>query len=448
MLRPMGSIPIQRFKLQNFKSIGPTGVDLEFAPLTILIGPNGAGKTSVLEAIGLVVQSANLQNRSGLQLDGALARVESEDLAFHGGAAKSAPLSFDFTFSPAALGMNVWWNPHAAQAKLGYALVYGALPTTGYSSRHIIQSLALDGVEKIRAEQQRGGSSISLFGPSGSLTGFPTEPERILSERLFGQILARDNNVVRPEGTHEYIHRLGKTASELADALKNSTTLLTSTRGADLYVRSIGDIALTTGRFGEGTVRVLSALQADVSRAESFKLIQEWAAKFGLPSLTGGWIGRDELRLQYLDPNTKTALPISMAGAGSKHILPFIVECFVSPKPRLIMVDEPEQGLHPAFQLVLAELLAKSIERGNQLILCTQSPTLVLAVCALVAKKTLAREEVAVYSLERRGDETKASRNEISASGAIEGGWFQHFAKAERELLEKFLPGEEDAAAP
>ena len=42
---------LSRVKIQNFKSIGDKGVDLEFKPLTFLVGPNGGGKSSILDAI-------------------------------------------------------------------------------------------------------------------------------------------------------------------------------------------------------------------------------------------------------------------------------------------------------------------------------------------------------------------------------------------------------------
>ena len=32
---------LSRVKIQNFKSIGEPGVDLELKPLTFLVGPNG-----------------------------------------------------------------------------------------------------------------------------------------------------------------------------------------------------------------------------------------------------------------------------------------------------------------------------------------------------------------------------------------------------------------------
>ena len=57
---------LSRVKIQNFKSIGEPGVDLELKPLTLLVGPNGGGKSSILEGIGVAAQrspsgqSANL----------------------------------------------------------------------------------------------------------------------------------------------------------------------------------------------------------------------------------------------------------------------------------------------------------------------------------------------------------------------------------------------------
>lgn len=42
---------LSRVKIQNFKSIGEPGVDLELKPLTFLVGPNGGGKSSILDAI-------------------------------------------------------------------------------------------------------------------------------------------------------------------------------------------------------------------------------------------------------------------------------------------------------------------------------------------------------------------------------------------------------------
>ena len=45
---------IHRLKVAGFLSYGPNGVDLPMEPLTVLIGPNGSGKSNFLEAIALL----------------------------------------------------------------------------------------------------------------------------------------------------------------------------------------------------------------------------------------------------------------------------------------------------------------------------------------------------------------------------------------------------------
>ncbi len=52
---------LNRVAIQNFKSIGEPGVDLELKPLTFLVGPNGGGKSSILEAILFASRFGNLE---------------------------------------------------------------------------------------------------------------------------------------------------------------------------------------------------------------------------------------------------------------------------------------------------------------------------------------------------------------------------------------------------
>lgn len=49
---------ISTVTIQNFKSIGESGVDLKLKPLTLLVGPNGGGKSSILESIAVAVQGS------------------------------------------------------------------------------------------------------------------------------------------------------------------------------------------------------------------------------------------------------------------------------------------------------------------------------------------------------------------------------------------------------
>src|SRR5438105_1890767 len=56
---------ISKVQINNFKSFGNEVTELELSPLTIILGQNGAGKSAVLEAIGLLAQTAALGRHHG-----------------------------------------------------------------------------------------------------------------------------------------------------------------------------------------------------------------------------------------------------------------------------------------------------------------------------------------------------------------------------------------------
>ncbi len=69
---------IERVRVANFKAIGPAGVELDLAPLTVLVGPNGVGKTSILEGVCLLAQSVRVLNKQCLLSEGRLVNLGPE----------------------------------------------------------------------------------------------------------------------------------------------------------------------------------------------------------------------------------------------------------------------------------------------------------------------------------------------------------------------------------
>ncbi len=78
---------ISRVTIENFKSIGSPGVDLEIRPLTLLVGPNGAGKSTVLEAIGLAAQQG---------IEGRLVSFPSWSSILHGSSREAGKINLRF----------------------------------------------------------------------------------------------------------------------------------------------------------------------------------------------------------------------------------------------------------------------------------------------------------------------------------------------------------------
>src|SRR5438445_702147 len=79
--------------------------------------------------------------------------------------------------------------------------------------------------------------------------------------------------------------------------------------------------------------------------AESRK-IQQWAEVFGLGSLTSGWVMEELLHAGYLDSEFETPLGFESAGCGAQQILPIITQLFAAPTNSVILIEEPEAGLH------------------------------------------------------------------------------------------------------
>ncbi len=52
---------LSSIKIENFRSIGKEGVNLELKPLTLLVGPNGSGKSSIIQAIAFAAQQGNTE---------------------------------------------------------------------------------------------------------------------------------------------------------------------------------------------------------------------------------------------------------------------------------------------------------------------------------------------------------------------------------------------------
>jgi hypothetical protein len=230
----------------------------------------------------------------------------------------------------------------------------------------------------------------------------------------------------------------------LIDYLVERTVFLSGVRSADLFVREVGPAAVRTGRFGEQTIRVINIVQTAAKQRDGWRRIVAWADRFGLHGLTGGWVGNNELAVSFLDPKSGTQLPLTSAAGGSQRLLPLLVDAFSGTPPRTIFIDEIEEAAHPDWQILIAELLAEIVKTGNQVVATTQSPTMVLAVCAAVAKGLMKPHDVALYAVERGEAGSTATRMPITDSGWIKGGWVETFARAERELLGAFLRGERE----
>jgi predicted ATPase len=84
----------------------------------------------------------------------------------------------------------------------------------------------------------------------------------------------------------------------------------------------------------------------------------------------------DQVRLRWLQEGSDTVFPADALSDGTLRFICLVTLLGQAELPGLIILDEPELGLHPFAIVQLAEML-RSVSRESQVLLATQSVTLV-----------------------------------------------------------------------
>jgi predicted ATPase len=145
-------------------------------------------------------------------------------------------------------------------------------------------------------------------------------------------------------------------------------------------------------------------------------------------SLTSGWVREELLHAGYLDSDFDTPLGFESAGCGAQQVLPIITQIFAAPKNSVILIEEPEAGLHPESQSHLARMFAESVRLGHQLVMTTHSQVLLEALQEQVAAGILKPHELAIYDLkktqagarlQRRSDERRLGDGPVAVESTF-----------------------------
>lgn len=116
-----------------------------------------------------------------------------------------------------------------------------------------------------------------------------------------------------------------------------------------------------------------------------------------------GEIYTENDKFSYKVMPTAKELPLSAMASGVKsfNILQLLVQGgFIGGITKLLIIDEPENHLHPEWQLKYAELIVSLVAQGASIILTSHSPYMIEALY-YYAKKLLDKNKVAFYYTEK-----------------------------------------------
>ena len=305
---------IHRLKVAGFLSFGPDGIDLPMKPLNVLIGPNGSGKSNFLEAIALL---------------------------------KAAPSGITDPISRTG-GVREWlW--HGPDAPDSFTLEAFVEYQPGGVVRH---SLTLghrnDSPEVIDEQVEPLGrqtdllTPLSYYHPEHSLVHF-ARPEYLILRHL-------KENYGRIRLYREWL--FGPSAQ-----FHNNQ----STHDRDDFLDEGGtNLALVLSHFqGKDKRQVVEALR------ELLDCIVDISF-----SVAGGNVAL------FLEESGNRVIPVARLSDGTIRYL-CLLAILLHPEPApVVVIEEPELGLHPDLLPIVADLLVSASKR-SQLIVTTHSDVLV-----------------------------------------------------------------------
>jgi predicted ATPase len=332
---------IKRFQVQNYKAL--RDLTLELTPLHVLIGPNDTGKTSILEAIAALCRSVD--HEAAQVFTGSWEGVEliwkgNRDLAISFMAQVEEPgaesfeyhLSFGFT----ARGRNISMKEESIQG-------LGNLPSLNFTNPGWANSVVMQIVNN---------------GGHGSIT----DDLKKWAIRIHDSLA----------GVHYYRWSPPFLALPVAPDSKRRFQMEPSGFGLALCLDDI------LGYDREQFNRLENRFRKIFPQIKSIKLMPEPA--FSSPVDDPKQIPmlqRSEGKGIYFQlHDTAHLVPASQASDGTLLILAYLTILSLPKPPRLILVEEPENGIHPKRLQDLLAILRELVQEQShtQVILTTHSP--------------------------------------------------------------------------
>lgn len=317
---------LERIQVEGFKSIRE--LDLELRPLNVLIGANGSGKTNFIGVFHLL--SEMLQQR----LQVYTGSVGADSLLYYG-AKTTQQISLELSF---AMDKPDWYNGYSAVlAPTDQETLFFVKETAWMHNRNIFTHPRYDALGGGHRETQ-------LFELSAS------SPDRRIGVDYIIGALAR----ARVYHFHDTSRQAGiKQRGPIDD--NASLRPDASNLAAFLYRLEAAETA-----YYERIVRTI-------------RLVAPFFDDF---DLRPAGQDPDKIRLEWREQGSDTYFNAHSLSDGTLRFM-CLATLFLQPQPpAVILIDEPELGLHPYAIALLANLIESAAER-SQVIVSTQSVTLI-----------------------------------------------------------------------
>lgn len=349
---------ITRIEVDGFKSLRDFAIDLE--PFTVLIGPNSAGKSNVLDALALLSRLASQSIAEAFKQG----RGKSMDQFNRHGAVVSDSIRFAVEFLEYGVCPPKTANAgkDAFQSRFRYELTIERRPTRAGAEKLVARD------EHLRAMRREDDMWIASHPEFAAYAGYASAGEDTFVTLIDDQSPVQ--RVIGVPAVYPEELRVRPTHIALVQTGYIDATLigenLQQCRVLDLGAAHLGEPSerIDSGELSPDAANlptILAELPPNVLgeiRADLVSLVPGIASFEVVPE-------GDDIHLD-LELSGGDRLPARLVSTGTLRMLALLTALRMDPRPYLLCIEEPENGIYPGRLRTLLELLREATTRSYE----------------------------------------------------------------------------------
>lgn len=424
------------FRWQNFRSLRDSQW-VEIRPLTVFIGANSSGKTSLFLPLLLLKQTWTSRDPTiALKTTGTIVDLGNyRELVFRHRIAETVRLSFRFSVGSEPRPTN---RPRGAPPTEPCFVSFQFAKGKGIHDTSLKKFEVRDRNYKLLAARsltRSGGYSLrtSLALPKALkkivLRGKPRHFFFPPFEQLLQQIekarhgkiqfsfsLEKKKATKRKEPI-DYLEMMLHVERQVIPMLGSVSYLGPLREYPQRFYETSEEVPQSVGTRGQKTPEILLLRKDFLFRSR----LRDWLRKFGLAAdIRCEPLGRGVFAVRIIGASPKSEFDYADTGFGLSQLLPLIVQGLHASRGSILCMEQPEIHLNPRLQSILANFFGALAKDKKTLIVETHSEHFLMRLRSLIAEKLLKPDDVALYFVEKEGDESSQRRIHIGPDGHIE----------------------------
>ena len=348
---------LQRLKISGMLSFGPEGIDLPMEPLNVLIGPNGSGKSNFIEALALL-QAAPRDLSAPVRRMGGI----SEWLWKGDGTSDTAVVDAVVGYPTGSMPLRheLVIGRHGESFEVRYETIENERPDVGEE----VPDFYYFSAKVMRVGEGFSYPTINelLDDPAGQRRMRALNPETVL----------HGTSILSQREDPDRYPELGWLQKQYRQIRLYRNWEFGPDAGLHRSPRADEPSTFLTER-GENLPLVLSRMRGDRRQAFVKSLQQLYDGIDNFHVEVGG--GRAELFLVERGRGERY-IPASRLSDGTLRYMALAAILLDPEPPPLVVIEEPELGLHPDLTLGIGRMLVEASQR-MQLVVTTHSTGLI-----------------------------------------------------------------------